>query len=90
MKTAASGWFYRFWSYKTQETVQSLGEQQRQIGPLIVMDSLSLGFTAINEEKPSNANAKTSNTITVVIGVLGTIGIWWFVRRSMRKPGMRK
>ena len=89
MKSTASGWFYRFWSYKTLETSQSLGEQQRQIGPLIVMDSLTLGFTAINEERPSNANAKTSNTITVVIGVLGTIGIWWFVRRSMVKPQRR-
>lgn len=86
MKSTASGWFYRFWSYKTQETSQSLGEQQRQIGPLVVIDSLSLGFTNINETTPVNTNAKTSNAITVVIGVLGTLGIWWFVRRSMRKP----
>ena len=90
MKSTASGWFYRFWSYKTQETVQSLGELQRQIGPLIVMDSLSLGFATNNETTPLNTNTKSSNTITVVIGVLGTIGIWWFVRRSMRKPRMRK
>ncbi len=90
MKSTASGWFYRFWSYKTQETSQSLGEQQRQIGPLVVMDSLALGFTSINETTPLNMNSKTSNTITVVIGVLGTIGIWWFVRRSMRKPQLRR
>jgi hypothetical protein len=86
MKTTASGWFYRFWSYKTQETSQSLGAQQRQIGPLVVMDSLSLGFSNISETAPVNTNAITSNAITLVIGVLGTIGIWWFVRRAMRKP----
>ena len=85
-KTTASGWFFRFWSYKTLETSQSLGENQKQIGPLVVLDALTLGIST-NEENASS-NAKAANTITVVIGVLGTIGIWWFVRRSA-KPRLR-
>ncbi len=87
-KTTASGWFFRFWSYKTQEISQSLGENQKQIGPLVVLDSLTLGTTTKEENASSNDYSKTINAIAFVIGVSGTIGIWWFVRRSA-KPRLR-
>ncbi len=82
LKTSGAGWFYRFWSYKTQETLQSLGENHRQRGPLVVLDSLKLG----NADSDGNGMAKLisniANSVTVLIGVLGTLGIWWFVRKS--------
>ena len=83
MKATASGWFYRFWSYKTHEISQSLGENNKQIGPLIVLDSIRLGITT-NEENSSSAIANFANNMAVAIGVLGTIGIWWFVRRTAK------
>ena len=82
MKSTASGWFYRFWSYKTQETSQSLGENHRQIGPLVVLDSLSLGIRDNEDNRELNTTAKTANTLTLIIGVLGALGIWWFVRNA--------
>ncbi len=81
-KATAAGWFYRFWNYKTQETTQSLHTNQQQIGPLIVLDELELGFASTDENASPNIASRMSNAITVIIGVLGTIGIWWFVRRS--------
>ncbi|MCY2985528.1 MAG: hypothetical protein NTY15_18020 [Planctomycetota bacterium] len=88
LKTSGAGWFYRFWSYKTQETLQSLGVDHRQRGPLVVLDSLKLG----NAESDANGVAKMisniANSVTVLIGVLGTLGIWWFVRKST-KPRRR-
>ncbi len=83
MKATASGWFYRFWSYKTHEISQSLGANNKQIGPLIVLDSIRLGITT-KDENSSNAIANFANSMAVAIGVLGTIGIWWFVRRSAK------
>lgn len=84
LKTSGAGWFYRFWSYKTQETLQSLGENHRQRAPLVVLDSLKLG----NAESDANGMAKMisniANSVTVLIGVLGTLGIWWFVRKSIK------
>ena len=84
LKSNASGWFYRFWSYKTQETSQSLGENRKQVGPLIVLDHLALGNTTMQSEQ-QGVGEGTANTATIVIGVLGTLGIWWFVRRSTAK-----
>ena len=88
MKSSASGWFYRFWSYKTQETAQSLGESHRQIGPLVVLDSLTLGIKTNDGESSVGANANTANTLTMLIGVAGAMGIWWFVRTKTR-PKLR-
>lgn len=88
MKSSASGWFYRFWSYKTQETAQSLGENHRQIGPLVVLDSLTLGIKTNDGESSVGANANTANTLTMLIGVAGAMGIWWFVRTKTR-PKLR-
>ena len=88
MKTSGAGWFYRFWSYKTQETLQSLGENHRQRGPLVVLDSLQLGNASQDGNGLVIAISNISNSITVFIGVLGALGIWWFVRRSA-KPRRR-
>lgn len=82
-KASASGWFYRFWSYKTQETSQSLGGNRKQIGPLIVLDHLDLGFVQIDDD--NGIGERTASNLAVVIGVLGTLGIWWFVRRSTKR-----
>lgn len=88
MKSTAEGWLYRFWSYKTQETTQSFNTSQKQIGPLIVLDALQLGLALHDENLSPQLTSKISNTITVMIGLLGTIGIWWWVRRSA-KPRLR-
>ncbi len=80
MKSYASGWFYRFWSYKTQETSQSLGENKKQIGPLIVLDHLELGYASL--EKDQGITEQTASTITLLIGVVGALSIWWFVRQG--------
>jgi len=80
MKSSASGWFYRFWSYTTQETAQSLGENHRQIGPLVVLDSLTLGIKTNDGDSSGDTNASTAKTLTTLIGVAGALGIWWFVR----------
>jgi len=84
MKSSASGWFYRFWSYKTQETAQSLGENHRQIGPLVVLDSLTLGLKTNDGDSSGGANESTANTLTLLVGVAGAMGIWWFVRTKAR------
>ena len=88
IKSSVSGWFFRFWSYKTQETAQSLGENHRQIGPLVVLDSLTLGINTNDSDSSGGTNANTANTLTMLIGVAGALGIWWFVRTKAR-PKLR-
>ena len=87
LKTSGAGWFYRFWSYKTQETLQSLGENHRQRGPLVVLDSLKLGAADSDANGWAKVISTIANSITVLIGVLGTLGIWWFVRKSAKPRG---
>jgi len=88
LKTSGAGWFYRFWSYKTQETLQSRGENHRQRGPLVVLDSLQSGDVSKDENGAAPMISNLTNLVTVFIGVLGTLGIWWYVRKSA-KPRRR-
>jgi hypothetical protein len=70
-----SGWFYRFWSYRTQEMTQRLGIKHRQITPLVVMSDFQI--------TRGNTNPSSPGTITTIgwIGGLMTVGaIWWAVR----------
>jgi hypothetical protein len=60
MRVHFSGWFYRFWSYKTQEMTQALGSQHRQIAPLVVTHSLQLG-TEMDTEKKRRSFPRTSH-----------------------------
>ena len=83
MKASGSGWFYRFWSYKTQEITQSMGPGKRQVGPLVVMDSLDR-TAAIADDRVSFVN-QMANRASAVIGVLGVIGIWWYVRKRTKR-----
>lgn len=70
-----SGWFYRFWSYRTQEMTQRLGTKHRQITPLIVMSDFQIA-------KGKDASISQGNVSTVAwIAGLVTVGaIWWAVR----------
>lgn len=82
-KANASGWFYRFWSYKTQEITQSMGAGKRQVGPLIVLDSVQR--MAVGENDRGSFVNQIANGASAVIGVLGVIGIWWYVRKRTKK-----
>jgi hypothetical protein len=82
MKASGSGWFYRFWSYKTQEITQSMGPGKRQVGPLVVLDSLQR-TAAVADDGVSFVN-QMANRASVVIGVLGVVGIWWYVRKRTK------
>lgn len=79
MKASGSGWFYRFWSYKTQEITQSMGPSKRQVGPLIVLDSVQR--TAVGADDGVSFVNQMANRASVIIGVLGAVGIWWYVRK---------
>jgi hypothetical protein len=83
MKASGSGWFYRFWSYKTQEITQSMGPGKRQVGPLVVLDSLER-TAAVADDGVSFAN-QMANRASVIIGILGVAGIWWYVRKRTKK-----
>ena len=83
MKASGSGWFYRFWSYKTQEITQSMGPGKRQVGPLVVLDSLQR--TAVGADDGVSFVSQMVNRASVIIGVLGVAGIWWYVRKRTKK-----
>ena len=77
-KAVLDGWFYRFWKYKTLEMSQALGDRGRQIGPLVVLDSLE---SVASQPLPSSAMQVGSNTVSILIGLCGIAAIWWFVRK---------
>ena len=86
MRVQYSGWFYRFWSYKTQEMTQALGSQHRQIAPLVVSHNLQLS-TEISSEK--NTTVFSSN-LPWWIGLAGVGVIWWFARNRLTQSGRKK
>ena len=86
MRVHFSGWFYRFWSYKTQEMTQALGSQHRQIAPLVVTHSLQLGTEMDTEEKTT----ELPSNLPWWIGLAGVGLIWWFVRNRLTQPGRKK
>lgn len=70
-----SGWFYRFWSYRTQEMTDRLGVKHRQVTPLIVISDLQI--SRVDDSAPSQG---VLSTIAWLFG-LSTIGaVWWVVR----------
>jgi hypothetical protein len=80
MKGTGEGWFYRFWKYKTQEMSQSFGDKGRQLGPLIVLDSLE----RINRPTSEPVwNGFSSKLVSTVIGIIGIAAIWWFLRTRL-------
>ena len=84
-KATGSGWFYRFWSYKTQEITQSLGKSKRQISPLVVLDALELGIAFDDEPTANIAIGRTANTVALVIGLVGTLFIWRTIRTHLTR-----
>ena len=82
------GWFYRFWKYKTLEMSQAIGDRGRQIGPLVVVDSLQ--STLSEQASASKSQPSGSSTLSILIGVFGVGAIWWFVRsRFAAKPKLK-
>ncbi len=73
----SKGWLYRFWSYKTEEMSGSLGQQHRQVVPLLVLRDL---YTA-----PENAQQSDAPNLPSALGWLlplfGVVAIWFYVRR---------
>ncbi|MEQ1828555.1 MAG: hypothetical protein ABL921_21515, partial [Pirellula sp.] len=87
IKLQASGWFYRFWSYKTKEITQSLGENKRQISPLVMIDKYErIGKDGNDREW---ATAWIVNGTTTLLGIAGVVVIWWYVRKKTRKSVRR-
>jgi hypothetical protein len=86
MRVQFRGWFYRFWSYKTQEMTQALGSQHRQIAPLVVSHVLQVGTENSEEKKPT---ALPSN-LPWWIGLAGVGVIWWVVRNRFTPMGRKK
>lgn len=84
-KAVAKGWCYRYWSYKTKEISSLMGENKRQVGPLVVIDSLQRGI-ADSESENSKESWPITNLLTTGLGILGTIGIWWYVRSKTKRP----
>ncbi len=74
------GWFYRFWSYKTQEMSDRLGSKHRQIVPLLIPSRIELGV-------PPQESRGEGPTSIVAWGVTlaGVLAIWWIVRRQTNK-----
>ena len=70
-----SGWFYRFWSYRTQEMTQRLGTKHRQITPLIVMSDFQIA-----KGKDASISEGTISTVAWVAGLVAVGAIWWAVR----------
>ncbi|XZE20772.1 hypothetical protein SH449x_000659 [Pirellulaceae bacterium SH449] len=70
-----SGWFYRFWSYRTQEMTDRLGVKHRQVTPLIVISDLQISLG--DDSAPSE---RLISTLAWLFG-LATVGsVWWVVR----------
>ena len=78
-KATGSGWFYRFWSYKTMESTQSMGES-----PLVVIDSIKLGNEMKDESGTASIPFHSGNILNFLIGILGVAGLWWFIRRPAK------
>ena len=70
-----SGWFYRFWSYRTQEMTQRLGIKHRQITPLVVMSDFQITRGNTNPSSP-----RTITTIGWIAGLMTVGAIWWALR----------
>jgi hypothetical protein len=79
-----SGWFYRFWSYRTQEMTDRLGVKHRQVTPLIVISDLQI--SRLDDSPPSQ---RLLSTIAWFFG-LATIGAVWWVVRSYGKSKRKK
>jgi hypothetical protein len=86
MRVQYSGWFYRFWSYKTQEMTQALGSQHRQIAPLVVSHNLQIGSETSSEKTVPGLYSN----LPWWIGLAGVGVIWWFVRNRLTQPGRKK
>jgi hypothetical protein len=87
-KAILDGWFYRFWKYKTLEMSQAIGDRGRQIGPLVVIDSLQ--STLAEQPSASNSQPFGNNILSILIGIFGVGAIWWFVRnRLAAKPKLK-
>lgn len=86
-KVQLDGWFYRFWKYKTLEMSQALGDRGRQIGPLVVADSLqSLTIESQQVASPFWGD----NRVSILIGLCGVAAIWWFIRTRLNaKPKLK-
>lgn len=86
-KAILDGWFYRFWKYKTLEMSQAIGDRGRQIGPLVVIDSL---HHPKSEPLASKSQPFGNNTLSILISALGVGAIWWFVRKRLAsKPRLK-
>ncbi|MFN7878202.1 MAG: hypothetical protein ACK5PB_22985 [Pirellula sp.] len=70
-----SGWFYRFWSYRTQEMTQRLGAKHRQITPLIVMSDFQIA-----KGKDASISEGAVSTVAWIAGLVAVGAIWWAVR----------
>lgn len=77
-----AGWFYRFWSYRTQEMTQRLGTKHRQVTPLVIVSSFQ-----VNRGDVGGPSSGTISTIAWVAGLLTVAAVWWAVRSYGKSKG---
>lgn len=70
-----AGWFYRFWSYRTQEMTQRLGLKHRQVTPLVIVSN----FT-VNRGGVAGPSSGTVSTVAWFAGLMTVGAVWWAVR----------
>lgn len=83
-----SGWFYRFWSYKTEQLSSSSVDTQRQVTPLIAIDAISFGTPNRPGSSDSTANGNISLT-TIGTALFGLAAICWFAFRFTKKSRLK-
>lgn len=83
-----SGWFYRFWSYKTEQLSSSANDSQRQVTPLIAIDAISFG----TPDRPGVAKSTGGfgNQLTTIgTALFGILAICWFVFGRPKKSRLK-
>lgn len=70
-----NGWFYRFWSYRTQEMTQRLGLKHRQVTPLVIVSNFTIDRGGV-----AGPNSGTVSTVAWFAGLMTVGAVWWAVR----------
>ncbi|XZE43341.1 hypothetical protein SH467x_002899 [Pirellulaceae bacterium SH467] len=92
---ASNAWLYRFWSYKTEEMTGSLGQQHRQVVPLLVLHDFQPAAvgSAPSGSVSSESPASSFRLMSWIVPLLAIAAIWFYVRRYsniQRRPRQLK
>lgn len=87
-----NAWLYRFWSYKTEEMTGSMGQQHRQVVPLLVIHDIqptAVGLVPTTSVPDSSATL-WSRTLSWIIPLLAMGAISIYVRRYSKNQPRRR